>query len=379
VEGFSYLLTEAKKAGFVVATKQNTSDINALELCKQLAQLPFWCEDNTLHQENPDYQKNGCCLTHTVGLPRHPATNEEMPLTPYQVEFCKKVIKITKLPHTAKTEEKLQKLIIEFKRLHHFFHLNKGRQMGFTEIVLRLIQFFCFSRYAGSNVGIIAGNNGDLAKKDLRRFARLFKNIRPVILHWIKIQESRHLSVIELVNGTIIEAFKANEEAMTGDTRYKCIFMDEAAKWRLVDDVPVFNSVEPIVRAAGGDLFLVSTPKGPTKTFYKIWKNKESTEYYKFQYNIWHTEGNLFTKKQIDTMLNSISLNPKQEYLTQFIPGKGAVMAPVLENERYKNTETLHDILEKALADAHEERELDDDHFIENNDDWDDIHEESQS
>jgi len=141
----------------------------------------------------------------------------------------------------------------------------------------------------------------------------------------------------------------------------------------------LFNSVEPIVRAAGGDLFLVSTPKGPTKTFYKIWKNKESTEYYKFQYNIWHTEGNLFTKKQIDTMLNSISLNPKQEYLTQFIPGKGAVMAPVLENERYKNTETLHDILEKALADAHEERELDDDHFIENNDDWDDIHEESQS
>jgi len=352
--------------------QQEITTNSGLDLCKELALLPFWCGNETLHIDNSNYMDNKCCLTHTVGLPRHPATNEEMSLTPYQIEFCNKIIKITKLPQSAKNDEELKKLILEFKRLHHFFHLNKGRQMGFTEIVLRLIQFFCFSRYAGSNVGIIAGNNGDLAKKDLRRFARLFKNIKSVILHWIKVQDTRHLSLIELVNGTVVEAFKANEEAMTGDTRYKCIFMDEAAKWRLVDDVPVFNSVEPIVRAAGGDLFLVSTPKGPTKTFYKIWRNKDSTEYYKFEYDIWHTEGNLFTKEQINTMIHSISLNPKQEYLCTFVPGKGAVMKPVDDDER-GDWKPLDAFLE-GNADDNDGID-DDDNYIEPDDDWGEIHE----
>jgi len=304
-------------------------------------------------------------MTHVVGLPRHPATNEEMYLTPYQIEFCDKVIELTKAPQTAKNKKALQKLVTEFLRLHHFFHLNKGRQMGFTEIVLRLIQYFCFTRYAGSNVGIIAGTNGRLAHKDLRRFARLFKNIKPVILHWIKIQQQRNLTVIELVNGTVIEAFKADEEAMTGDTRYKCIFMDEAAKWRLVEDQPVFNSVEPIVRAAGGDLFLVSTPKGPLKTFYKIWKDKENPDYYKFEYDIYHTVDNLYTKDQVDTMVNSASLNPKQEYLCKFVGAEGSILGEVGDDERTEGWSHWNRIIDND----------DDDNFIEDMRDWDDIHE----
>jgi len=345
---------------------QNNNTLSeGLELCKQLGKLQFWCEDNTLHIDNSDYYNNGCCLTHTIGLPRHSATNEEMPLTPYQVEFCKTVIELTLGPQTADSEEELKKLIINFKRNHHFFHLNKGRQMGFTEIILRLIQYFCFSRYAGNNVGIIAGTNGRLAHKDLRRFARLFKNIKPVVLHWIRIQTQRSLTVIELVNGTVIEAFKADEEAMTGDTRYKCIFMDEAAKWRLVDDLPVFNSVVPIVEAAGGDLFLVSTPKGPTKMFYDIWKNKKDSGYYKFEYDIKHTIGNLFTKEEVDFKINQKSLNPKQEYLCEFVPGKGSVMSPVTDDERTEGWSTWDDMIDDD----------EDDNYIENTRDWGEIHE----
>ena len=347
-------------------TNQTGGDLEGMELCEKLAVLPFWCNNTKLHEKKPDtYHEDFCCVTHVVGLPRHSATNEEMTLTPYQLEFCNKIIQMTAGPQTASTPGKLKKLMLDFKRKHHFFHLNKGRQMGFTEIVLRLIQYFCFTRYAGSNVGIIAGTNGRLAHKDLRRFARLFRNIKPVVLHWIRTISQRTLTVIELVNGTVIEAFKADEEAMTGDTRYKCIFMDEAAKWRLVDDEPVFNSVVPIVEAAGGDLFLISTPKGPTKKFYEIWKDKDNKEYHKFEYDIYHTVGNLYTKDEVDIKVSSKSLNPKQEYLCEFVPGKGSVMDNVTDDERSEGWDNWTDLLDDD----------EDDNFDENMHDWDDIHE----
>ena len=56
-------------------------------------------------------------------------------------------------------------------------HLHKGRQMGFTDIVLRIILHLSFSRYACSNIGIIADTNGNLAKKDIRRLAIQYKAI----------------------------------------------------------------------------------------------------------------------------------------------------------------------------------------------------------
>ena len=210
---------------------------------------------------DPDYTKKGCCLTHTIGLPRHPATQLEMPLTPYQVDFVKRVIKeVTNPGHIPKED---------WDRLHHAFHLNKGRQMGFTEIVLRLIQYFCFNRYAGRNVGIMAATNGELAKKNLRRFYRLFANIKSMLKGPLKGR------IVEIINNTIVEAFPGSEEAVTGDTNYAGFFLDESAKWKLVDDTPVFNSVLPIIRMNGADLYLVSTPKGPIKMFYKITKDPQ--------------------------------------------------------------------------------------------------------
>lgn len=212
-------------------------------------------------------------------------------------------------------------------------HLNKGRQMGFTEIVLRVILHLCFTRYAGANVGIIAATNGSLAKKDLRRLARLFKSIPQVVEQWIK------NNTIRLVNGTVIEAFAASEEALTGDTKYKCIFMDEAAKWRIVDDTPVFNSILPIIRTNGADLLLISTPKGPMKMFYKIHEKPGDFELH--EYDIWSTEGNLYTHDEIQTMLDNAQEDPNQEYLCQFTIGKDSIFGPVTDEDRYEGTEWI--------------------------------------
>ena len=288
------------------------------EYQQKLKSIPFWCDDREIHITCPDtYQQKFCCLTHVVGLPLHPATNEPMPLTPYQVDFFNRV--------AAHKAPKIGQSIIDALRDSHKYHVNKGRQMGFTEIVLRVIQYYCFHDYAGFKIGIIAATNGSLAKKDLRRLVRLFANIKTGVKEW-------RGSVLVLWNGTVIEAFAASEEAMTGDTKYKCIFMDEAAKWRVIDDMPIFNSIIPIVNTNGADLFLVSTPKGPIKMFYDI--HKEPKDYVKLQYDIWETKGNLYTEKQIWNMINNAKEDPNQEYLCKFVFGKNAVLGEVSDESR---------------------------------------------
>ena len=280
--------------------------------------MPFWCADETLHLIDPNYKEKGCCLTHTVGLPKHPATQLEMPLTPYQIEFVKIVIKaVTNPGHMTKEE---------WDRKAHLFHLLKGRQMGFTEIVLRLIQYFCFNRYAGKNVGIIAATNGELAKKDLRRFYRLYANIKFCLKGPLKGR------VVEIINNTVVEAFPASEEALTGDTNYACIFMDESAKWKLVDDTPVFNSTLPIVRMNGADFFVISTPKGPIKMFYKIYKDPQ--EFVMMEYDIWYAEGNIYTHDQIVTMLKTTKEDPNQEYLCKFTIGEHSILGAITDEDR---------------------------------------------
>ena len=302
----------------------NTSDETELDptkLYKKLQSLPLWCYDDTKHEGNPDYHLDYCCLTHTVGLPQHPATMKPMPLTPFQVDFCEKVIKSVSQPENMSEDDWL--------RLHHMFHILKGRQMGFTEIVLRLIQYFCFNRYAGKNIGIMAATNGSLAAKDLRRFARLFNNIKGITRGKIRARK------LELINDCIVEAFSATEEAITGDTKYACIYMDESAKWRLVDDTPVFNSVMPIVRSNGADLYLVSTGKGPIKMFYKIYKDPQ--EFIMFEYDIYHAVGNLYTKEQVDNMIATSKEDPDQEYLCKFTIGRDSILGAVKDADRSDN------------------------------------------
>lgn len=321
---------------------EQANQITDHKLYKKLKSLSFWCSNNTLHKKYPDsYQNHFCCFTHVIGLPRHPATNETMALTPYQVDFFNRIENNVK-----------PKSIKENKRQHHFFHINKGRQMGFTEIMLRIMQYYCFSRYEGYNIGIMAATNGRLSAKDQRRFQRLFDNIKSIIKTRIR------NNVMTLINNCVIEAFKASEESMTGDTRYKCVLMDESAKWRIVDDTPVFNSVEPILRASGGDLFLVSTPKGPLKTFYDIFCD-ENSEYTKFEYLIWETKNNLYTEDQINQMLSSATGDPNQEYLGKFTIGDSSIFGSVSKN------------IQKTDIDSWDE-EYEDDNYIEPEDDDED-------
>ena len=243
---------------------------------------------------------------HVVGLPTHRITGQPTALTPYLEDFIEKVDK-----HKERG----------WKNKPNKFHLNKGRQMGFTEIVLRIILYYCLHGYAGWKVGIIAATSGDLARNDLYRLQVMLHNI------WECLVWESNANRIQLVNGTIIKAFPASKEGITGDTNYKCIFMDEAAKWNLVDDSAIFNSIEPIINSGAGDFFLVSTPLGPIKKFYKI--HQDPKDFVKFVYDIWCAEGNLYTREEIQYMIDSSTLDPNQEYLCMFTYGQNAILGMV--------------------------------------------------
>ena len=289
------------------------------KLLSRLHKLPFYCKNDTLHLDYPkDYHTKFCCISHVVGLPTHPATQLPMPITDFQMEFVERVI--DEVTNNGTMSDK------EWSRLSHKFHVLKGRQMGFTEITLRLIQYFSFSRYAGQNIGIMAATNGNLAKQDLIRFARLFKNIRIIVSQGVKAGK------FILVDGTNIEAFAASEEAMTGLTNFACVFLDESAKWKLVNDDPVFNSILPIIDSNGSDLFLVSTPKGPLKMFYEIYKDPK--DYVMLKYDIWRTEGNMYNREQIEEMLNTSKVDPNQEYLCQFTIGANSILGAVTPEDK---------------------------------------------
>lgn len=313
-----------------------------VEIYRLLKGKPMWCGDETKHIGNPDYHHDFCCTTHVAGLPQHAATMEEMPPTPFQLDFIRRVFKAVKKP---------KKIALKiWKRLAHKFHISKGRQMGFTEWVLRVIFHFCFDRYVGRSVAIIAATNGILAKKNLRRFMRLFKNIRNVVPQGI------YRNSITLTNNTSVVAYPATDEPITGDTKIAAIFMDESAKWIKVDDQPVFNGIMPIVRSNGSDLFLVSTFKGAKKMFYDIWK-KRPNDFVFMKYTIKATIGNLYTKEEVDEMLATSVEDPQQEYMAVPSTGRDSMYGVVKDSQKESVSpwEVYDDPVEELEDDAYVE------------------------
>ena len=289
------------------------------EIYSKMENIPMWCGDETKHKDNPNYHHDFCCSSHVAGLPQHPATMEEMPPTKFQLHFIKQIFKAVKKP--PKIAMKM------WRRIAHKFHIAKGRQMGFTEWVLRIIFHFCFNRYAGRNIAIIAATNGALAKKNLRRFMRLFKHIRNVLPKGI-FQNACHLT-----NDTTVGAYPATDELITGDTKYAAIFMDESAKWIKVDDRPVFNGIMPIVRSNGSDLFLISTFKGAKKMFYEIWKSRPK-DFVFMKYTIKATIGNLYTKEQVDEMMEESVEDAQQEYMAVPSQGRDSMYGVVEDSQK---------------------------------------------
>jgi len=239
-----------------------------------------------------------------IGLPKHVKTDEPTPLTSIQKTFFQTYCHQTR---------------------QNKIHLNKARQCGWTELVLRILAFNCFHKYMGRKIIIIPGTSQRTTKEIYGRFRRLFNNISEEIL------VDGFLNM-KLKNGTEIHGLPASTEAITGWTRIAAVFMDEAAKWNLVDDQPVINSILPIVRSNESDLYMISTPKGPRGFFYSI-ENQKNTDFTKVVYDIHAGGQELYSNTERMQMINSSEEDPEQEYLNQYVAGRDSIFGSLDEDD----------------------------------------------
>ena len=248
-----------------------------------------------------------------IGLPRHPSTLEPTALMNYQKAFFKTI------DHTD----------------YHKFHVNKSRQIGFTELILRILAFRCFNKYAGGNIIIISGTRELTAKAIMQRFKNLFYNISHEIVNQSDIS-------LELKNGTIIKAYPSNSDSIRGLTKISAIFLDEAAHFNLIDDSKVLDSIEPIVSTNQSDLFMISTPNGPRGFFYDI--DTGDNDYLTFTYNIYEAVGTIYTKEQAKNMLADTVHDTDQEFLNKFTTGRDSIWGEVTPAHRTNEEEMELDV-----------------------------------
>lgn len=273
---------------------------------KKVSIYPIWegksQQVNLINNEIPsDFSE----FNELIGLPRHPATFQEMPLMPFQLGFFN-------LLHNSK---------------HNKFHVNKARQIGFTELCIRIILFESFHKYRGGKILIIAGTRSDTTRDIFNRIFQLLVNIDSHV-------DIMGANYVRFKNGTEIKGLPANPEAATGLTKIKAVLLDEAAKWDLKDDWPVMNAIMPIVRSNKSDLVMISTPKGPRGFFYEI--DRGENDFIKKQYDIYTVQGLLYSKEEIDLMIKSSIEDPNQEYLNQYVAGRDSIFGDEFVKEDYE-------------------------------------------
>ncbi len=232
-----------------------------------------------------------------IGLPKHPRTLEPMNLSPYQLELFQL------------TEARQNR-----KRI-----INKGRQMGFTEVFQRINAAGGFKWYAGKKIINIAGTREKTAKEIHQRVRSLFNNIENTIADngtdlWFKLK-----------NGTEYQALPSNPQAIRGLTKVAKVGVDEDAHFDMQDDTPIIDAIMPLVDTNHSDLDLYSTPNGPKGHFYQIYTGQN--DFLKREYPIWRAEGSLYTKQEIAVMLANKTIDVDQEYLCQFTTGRNNIFS----------------------------------------------------
>jgi hypothetical protein len=227
-----------------------------------------------------------------IGLPKHPRTKKETRLFQYELD------------------------VFDLLNKYRWLLINKARKIGISEIVLRIITFKCFSDYAGYQIMLVAGNRVQHAQRLMRRFQKLFDNISEEIA-------DKTADRLILKNGTEVIAHPSNDTALRGLENVKCIFLDEAAHFNIINDQDVYNALEPNLSNTDGDFIIVSTPNGKRGMFYDLWTDGEN-RFYKLALPYTVSLGLLLDKKMIERKKKDRTIDFEQEYMCQFTTPKGA-------------------------------------------------------
>ena len=208
--------------------------------------------------------------------------------------------------------------VVDLLNKHHWLMINKARKIGVSEIILRIIAHKCFTDYKGYQVMIVAGNRVWYAEKLMERFQNLFTRIPEEVA-------DKTASKIVLRNKTEVLAIPSNSTALRGLERVKCIFLDEAAHFNIIDDTKVYSALAPNLANTDGDFITVSTPNGKRGMFYDLWMNPENN-FYKHTMPYQVSLGLLLSKKTIEREKRNSLTDFEQEYMCQFTTAQGAII-----------------------------------------------------
>jgi len=239
-----------------------------------------------------------------IGLPEHPATHQQQPLMPFQIDF-----------HNQLENGK-----------HKKFHVNKSRQIGFTEICVRELLYSALTRYKEGLVAVIAGTRVDTTKFIMSKFTPFLNKIPNVL-------NDRTDLHIRLRNGVEIIGYPSNSASLRGLSKVRAVFMDEAAHFELIDDSVVLDAIMPIVETNQSELIMISTPNGPRGFFYDV--DMEQNEYFKIKHPIYSARGYLYSDEQIQAILSRKDVDVEQEYLNQYTTTRNAVFGSDFKVEEY--------------------------------------------
>lgn len=239
----------------------------------------------------------------TVGLPLHPYTKLPGKVTQAQLKVVESV-------HPSKRS---------------WIALNKARQCGFTEVVLRTMAWLSFSKYRGKKIAIVAGTRVETTEEIFDRLKALFRNIGETV-------KLASADVLELKNDTSFHVVPASKHAINGWSGFAAFLLDESAFWNLEEDTVILNSFLPIARTNSSDVFMISNPNGPRGFFYHI-IDAPSPSWTKLQIDIHEGGKELYTPEQITEMIESSDEDPASSYLCKFVGGRDSIFGDLSEDD----------------------------------------------
>jgi len=236
-----------------------------------------------------------------IGLPIHPHRNIPLKLTPAQMSIYDSM-----------------------RPGPNLITVNKGRQIGITEAVLRILLYLAITKHPGKLFPLVMGTN---STSGMRNWERLYAMIKKIPNYVDEIKQG----YIKLTNGAEIQAFPANVNAVRGWSKLGGILLDESAFWGLVDDLPVLNTILPIAKTNQADLFSISTPNG-TNNFHYLLSHSEDPLWTRHTIDFDRGAEGLYTKQEKQYVLSGAEHegeNVEQEYYCKFITDRDSFFGVV--------------------------------------------------
>lgn len=180
--------------------------------------------------------------------------------------FIKRYVKIshpTRGPIPFVTYPYQEDCVNNFQK-HRMIICNKSRQLGLSTVSAAYSLWLALFR-RNKNI-IILATRLDTAKLFLEKIKMMFDSLP----EWLVLPSITTLSMKEMKfsNKSIIKALPCTENAARGEA-VSLLVVDEAAH---IDDFDeIWTGLQPVL-STGGDVILISSPKGVGNQFYNIWQ-----------------------------------------------------------------------------------------------------------